>query len=256
MKAYKGFNKDMTCTPGDKVFQYEEGKTYEEDTAELCRHGFHACEDPIDCFGYYSPASSAYREVELDDVSAETSDDTKICGKKISIGGELNFFGIAKAHVEYVKSKLVEGNSDDNTGYQSAATNTGDRSAATNTGDRSAATNTGYQSAATNTGYQSAATNTGNRSAATNTGDRSAATNTGYQSAAEVGTGGSVAIVTGCNSKAKAGLGSAIVICERGKWDGKTFPLIGIKAAIVDGVTVKADTWYKLVDGEFVEVEE
>ena len=98
-----------------------------------------------------------------------------------------------------------------------------------------AATNTGYYSAATNTGYYSAATNTGN------------------YSAAEVSNGDSVAIVTGYNSKAKAGLGSAIVIAERGVWNGKTYPLINIKAAIVDGEKIKADTWYTLKNGEFVE---
>lgn len=98
--------------------------------------------------------------------------------------------------------------------------------------------------AATNTGYQSAATNTGNYSAATNTGNCSAA---------EVSNGDSVAIVTGYNSKAKAGLGSAIVIAERGVWNGKIYPLINIKAAIVDGEKIKADTWYTLINGEFVE---
>lgn len=41
MKAYKGFTKKMTCYGG---FQYEEGKSYHEDNAKLCDHGFHACE--------------------------------------------------------------------------------------------------------------------------------------------------------------------------------------------------------------------
>ena len=38
MKAFKGFNKDMTC----KGFQYEEGQTYETEQARLCETGFHA----------------------------------------------------------------------------------------------------------------------------------------------------------------------------------------------------------------------
>lgn len=37
MKAYKGFNKDMTC----RGFQFEEGKTYETETAKMCESGFH-----------------------------------------------------------------------------------------------------------------------------------------------------------------------------------------------------------------------
>ena len=142
-----------------------------------------------------------------------------------------------------------------NTGYRSAATNTGDYSAATNTGNYSAATNTGNRSAATNTGDCSAATNTGNCSAATNTGDRSAATNTGDCSAASVGGKDSIAIVTGKDSKAKGALGCWIVLTERGEWNGETYPIKEVKAFKVDGNEIKADTWYKLVDGCAVEVE-
>ena len=142
-----------------------------------------------------------------------------------------------------------------NTGDQSAATNTGDQSAATNTGNYSAATNTGDQSAATNTDNQSAATNTGDYSAATNTGNYSAATNTGDHSAAKVSGKESVAIVTGRDSKAAGALGDWIVLTERGEWNGDTYPIKEVKAFKVDGEKIKADTFYKLVDGEAVEVQ-
>ena len=140
-----------------------------------------------------------------------------------------------------------------NSGDYSAAMNTGYRSAAVNSGFQSAAVNSGIGSAAVNSGIQSAAVNSGFQSAAVNSGTRSAAVNSGTGSAAEVSNGDSVAIVTGYNSKAKAGLGSAIVIAERGDWNGKTYPLNNIKAAIVDGEKIKADTWYTLKNGEFVE---
>ena len=44
IKSYKGFNRDMTCNPEGTSFQYEEGREYEEDNAEACECGFHACE--------------------------------------------------------------------------------------------------------------------------------------------------------------------------------------------------------------------
>ena len=259
MKCYKGFDKDLKC----RDFQYEIGKEYEEERAEICDTGFHACENPLDVFGYYAPADSRYCEVELD-ANDQKSDDSKRVGKKISIKAEIGIAGIIKAGLEYIKDQVnwdddKKSNTGDrsaatNTGNYSAATNTGDRSAATNTGDQSAATNTGYQSVATNTGNYSVATNTGNYSAATNTGDQSAATNTGYRSAATVEGKESVAMAIGYNSKAKGSLGCFIVLAEY-KNLGREYHIVDVKSAKVDGKKIKPDTFYKLINGEFVEAD-
>ena len=278
MKAYKGFDRDLKC----RGFQYEIGKEYEEKEAEACEKGFHACENPLEVFRYYPPCDgNRYCEVEQDGELSKHGGDSKVASTKIKIGVELGLKGLIQAGVSFILDKVnwkadAATNTDAqsaavNLGYRSAATNTGDLSAAMNTGDRSAAVNTGdysavvnsgdysaamntgYRSAAVNSGFQSAAVNSGIGSAAVNSGIQSAAVNSGIGSAAEVSNGDSVAIVTGYNSKAKAGLGSAIVIAERGDWNGKTYPLINIKAAIVDGEKIKADTWYTLKNGEFVE---
>lgn len=98
--------------------------------------------------------------------------------------------------------------------------------------------------------------NTGNHSAATNTGDFSAATNTGDRSAATVEGEDSIAIVTGKSSKAKGTLGCWIVLTERGEWDGKSYPLVEVKAFRVDGENIKSDTFYKLENGNAVEVQQ
>ena len=88
-----------------------------------------------------------------------------------------------------------------------------------------------------------------------NTGDLSAATNTGDQSVATVNGKDSIAIVTGKNSKAKGSLGCWIVLTERGEWNGETYPILDVKAFKVDGVKIKADIYYMLVEGELKEVE-
>ena len=44
---------------------------------------------------------------------------------------------------------------------------------------------------------------------------------------------------------------------RREKWeydDNDNYVPIAVKAAIVDGVRIKADTWYRLENGEFVEI--
>lgn len=89
----------------------------------------------------------------------------------------------------------------------------------------------------------------------TNTGNRSAATNTGYQSAATVEGKESVAIVTGKDGRARGALGCWIVLTERGAFDGVTYPIKDVKAFNVDGVNIKENTFYRLVDGKPVEVE-
>jgi len=267
IKGYKGFDEKLQC----RGFQYEIGKTHTMDGyVEICERGFHAIpedESPMNVFGYYAPTDEnghINRFCEVEASGKIVKKDEKIAASKLKVVAEIGIIGIAKAHVEWVLSRVKkdgkksahkdEDNSiATNTGCQSAATNTGCQSAATNTGRQSAATNTGYKSAATNTGCQSAATNTGYKSAATNTGDYSAATNTGCQSAAEVSGKGSVAIVTGKESKARGALGCWLVLTERGEWDGETYPIIEVRAVKVDGDAVKPNVWYELSGGMVVE---
>ena len=64
----------------------------------------------------------------------------------------------------------------------------------------------------------------------------------------------SIAAAIGRNSIAKAGKGSWIALAEYGKWDGNRYPVLCVKAAQIDGETLKPDIWYKLENGEFVEV--
>ena len=143
-----------------------------------------------------------------------------------------------------------------NTGFRSATTNTGDCSASTNTGNYSVATNTGDCSASTNTGNYSVATNTGSYSATTNTGDYSASTNTGNYSASSVSGNESFAIATGQLSRVKGALGCWIACAEWAEDDNGTWHPVDFKAVRVDGEKIKADTWYRLEEGKFIEVEE
>ena len=221
MKCYKGFDKDLKC----RGFQYEIGKEYEENTADICHKGFHACENPMDVFGYYNPADSRYCEVDLD-TNEQTGEDSKRVGKKIKIETEIGLSGLIQAGVKFILEKVD---------FKSAKES-----------------NTGYQSAATNTGYQSTATNTGDWSAATNTGDWSAATNTGNQSAATVGGAENIAVVTGYGSKAKGAVGCWLVLTER----DEKMHILGVQAVCVDGETIKADTFYMLKNGAIIEVDE
>ena len=116
IKAYKGFSVVTTYNEETKSFdrqiqcrgfRFEEGKTYEEPEAILCERGFHACTNPLDVFNYYGYSVDQddlveYHIVELEGVSDETSMDSKICGKKITINEKISpgeLVDIAKRHV-------------------------------------------------------------------------------------------------------------------------------------------------------------
>ena len=142
MKLYKGFNADMTC----RGFQYAEGKTYETDEAKLCEAGFHACEAPLDCFGYYAPAASVYHEVELDPTDETSSDDTKRVGKKIKIGARLSIKNLVDAQIEYVREHCSPSTLKHTTEDRKYRGTRADGSANSSTGDRSANSSTGYAS--------------------------------------------------------------------------------------------------------------
>ena len=264
MKAYKGFNTDMTC----RGYQFEEGKTYEEEKASLCNRGFHACEDPLDCLSYYPLNSSLYHAVELMDVDSKREQDSKVCARRIKIGARLSIKEIVHISVEYVKSVISATTGDGahaattgygahaaTTGYGAHAATTGYRAHAATTGYGAHAATTGYEAHAATTGYRAHAATTGYRAHAATTGDEAHAATTGYGAHAATTGYRAIAIAVGIKSRAKAAQGGWIVLAE---WEQKNdkYILTGVKAVPVDGAMIKADTWYMLKNGEFVETED
>ena len=206
MKAYKGFNGDMKC----RGFQFEEGKTYEEPVASLCHSGFHACEHPLNCFSYYPPSKSVYHEVDLDGVSDERGEDTKVAAKKITVGPRLTIADMVKAAVDFT--------------FAMAKWEKGEKA----TGDQGASLATGCQGASVATGYQGASVATRDQG---------------------------VAVALGINGKAKGAPGCWIVCAEWKEMDS-VWQRVDVRCAEVDGKTIRPDTWYRLMDGSFVEVED
>lgn len=103
IKAYKGFDKDLSC----RGFKYEVGKEYEE-TGDIkaCEKGFHACPYPLDVFSHYTPAWSRFCEVEQSG-KIDDSESDKVCSSKIRIGAEIDIRGLVKAAVSYVKERCT-----------------------------------------------------------------------------------------------------------------------------------------------------
>ena len=326
IKSYKGFNKDMTCTPNGVTFQYAEGGEYETERAEVCECGFHACEMPLDTFKYYQPSKSEYHEVEQSGDISKNFGDSKIASTKIKIGAKIGIKGLVKAQIDFVFDKVKRNNSDNATsGEESSAATSGDWSSAATSGDGSSAATSGDGSSAATSGYRSSAATSGNGSSAATSGEESSAATSGYRSSAATSGDGSsaatsgyrssaatsgdwssaatsgdgssaatsgdwssaatsgyrssaatsgngssaatsgeessaatsnknaIALACGKNAKAKGVIGSYIVLTE---WNEKADTLISAKMVQIDGEIYKADTWYKIKNGEIVEVEE
>ena len=221
MKAYKGFHKDEDGNLVCNGFVFKEGETYTHDgDVKLCNSGFHACEAPLDCFGYYQPSDSEFHEVDLDGVSDEKSnEDTKRVAKSIKVGAKLDIPMLIKAQFEFVKNQIF----DENTNSA-----TGSRSANSATGDWSANSATGYGSANISTG----------------------------QKCKNSGSIATLNAAWGKDSICKGDVGSYLVLSEWGDWNGKKYPLLGAKMVKIDGKRYKADTWYTLKDGKVVKADE
>ena len=225
IKSYKGFNKNMTC----RGFQYEEGKEYEEEIVEVCDHGFHVCEYPLDCLNYYYPNESVYHEVEQSGEIQKHNDDTKVASTKIKIGAEISIAGLVKAAIEYtVKRVKKDAESDEKHGASSA------------------------------TGYKGASSATG---------DYGASSATGYCGASSAEDKDAVAVAWGYKSKAKGVLGAFLVFADweyTGSEDDTEYDrnnqsawvLNGAKMVQVDGENIKPNTWYTIENGEIAEVSE
>ena len=243
IKTYKGFNKDMTC----RDFQYEEGKEYAEESVEVCDHGFHACEYPLDCLGYYSPSESVYHEVEQSGEIQKHSEDTKVASTKIKIGAEISIAGLVKAAIEYtVKRVNKDAESDEKYGASSA---------------------TGTYGASSATGYKGASSATGYKGASSATGTCGASSATGYKGASSAEDKDAVAVAWGYKSKAKGVLGAFLVFADweyTGSKDDTEYDrnnqsawvLNGAKMVQVDGENIKPDTWYTIENGKISEVSE
>ncbi len=235
LTTYKGTEKDMKCHGG---FRYELGKKYEDNGAIRCGgSGFHSCKTPLDVFRYFAPNKSRYFVCEAGGIVDEDNEDSKIASSELTLTAEIGIPGLVKAHIDYVKSHTTTEHTDPKQATAGAcgAATAGSYGAAT-AGDRGAATAGSYGAA------------TAGSCGAATAGDRGAATSRGSVTVGVNGTG----LVRGNGVMIRGGLGAILVIAEE---EENSYDLAHWKAVVVDGETVKADTWYKLMNGELVEAE-
>ena len=273
MKGYKAFKKGLICdSTGNKPFQFAENTVFEERKAEVCKSGFHFCAEPMDVLNYYPPESE-FAEVEaLDDV--KTDDSVKYVTKKIRIGAKISLKDLISAQVDIDFAKAKEDGSERYAqgycghaaaqgnyghaaaqGYKGHAAAQGNKGHAATQGYCGHAAAQGAEGHAVAQGYRGHAAAQGYEGHAVAQGDYGHAAAQGNKGHAEVDGKEAIAAAFGINGKAKACLGSWIVLAE---WEFKNdnWHIAAVKTAQIDGEKLKADTWYILKNGKFEEAEE
>ena len=224
IKSYKAFDKNMQC----REFQYEVGKEYEiGGEIKCCERGFHACKSPMEVWDHYDMLNSRFAEVEQSGKIDEEENSTKVCSSHIKIKAELKLADIIEVGVEWLK---------DITSPSKVKT---DIAKNDNGGDSAKIGSSGDYAQIGSSGYYAKIGSSGDYAQINSTGEDS------------------VIMCAGKESKAKAKAGSWITLAEWEWNDEKNhYVPVCVKTEYVDGNNIKADTWYQLKNGEFVEVTE
>ena len=242
MRGYKAFEKGLIC----KGKQYAENAVFEEEKAEICNSGMHFCKYPLDVFDYYpliddKGSMSEFAEVEALD-ECKTDDNRKYCTKKLKIGAKLNIIDFIKASIT-ATHEIIENEVKEET--KELKNNKKDK--ATLAGGDSAKLAGGYKAKLAGGDCAKLA---GGDSAKLVGGNWATLAGGDFAKLA----GGKHSVMIGdSGSIAKGKKGSLIVIVER-EWEDSEYVIKDYAAKIVDGETIKEDTFYKLENGEFVEV--
>ena len=242
IKSYKGFDKDLQC----RGFQYEVGKEYDMDgEIKCCNRGFHACKSPFEVWDYYDMLNSRFAEVEQSGKIDEEEKSTKVCSSRIKIKAELKLADIINIGVEWLKDITspfkvkTDGALNDNGDRKKQIGSSGDYAKIGSSGDSAQIGSSGDYAKIGSSGDSAKIGSSGDSAQIDSTGDDS------------------VIMCAGNKSKAKAKIGSWITLAEWEWSDEKNRNVpVCVKTEYVDGENIKADTWYKLENGKFVEVTE
>ena len=265
--AYKGFDKNLKC----RDFQYEVGKEYEMDgDIKCCERGFHACESPLEVFDHYDMLTSRFAKVEQSGEIDKEENTTKVCSSKIKVKAELKLADMINLGVEWIKevtspAKVKKDDKlNDNGGDYAQIGSSGDSAQIGSSGDSAQIGSSGDSAQIGSSGDSAKIGSSGDYAKIGSSGDSAQIGSSGDY--AKIGSSGdyakiestgehSVVMVAGYNSIAKAKIGSWITLAEWKKdhKDGKWKPIC-VKAEQVDGERIKANTFYKLINGEFKEV--
>ena len=222
LNGYKAFEPGMIC----KGKQYQENTDYEEEGGEICEKGMmHYCVNPFDVLNFYPLVNDSGKVSDFAAVKSleepVSGDGGKFATKKIHIGVKLGLPGFVKACIDYLKEETI-GKAPNST---------------VSSGNSAKIGSSGDYAQIGSSGYSAQIGSSGNSAKIESSGEDSVICCAGHDSAV----------------KAKAGSWITLAEWEYSEAKNRCVPKC-VKTEYVDGERIKADAWYKLIDGEFTEV--
>ena len=291
-KGYKAFEPGLICRgkhyAENTTFEEEGGKLCGAGM-------MHYCTNPLDCLDYYPLLNDDCTLNDFAEVVAEEApvgDGKKYATKKLHIGAKLDLKGLIKAAFSFIwetsehdcftasaerNAKLAASGDSAKlaaSGYYAKLAASGDYAqlAASGysaklaaSGDSAQLAASGYSAKLAASGYSAQLAASGDSAQLAASGDSAKLAASGYSAklaasgdSAKLAASGDYSVVAGVGvgNIAKAALGCWICLAE---WEynrekARFIPMC-VKAAQIDGETLKPDTWYQLKNGEFAEVQ-
>jgi hypothetical protein len=274
--GYKAYEPGLVC----RGYQYEEGKTYKKNGHGVCVGGVtHYCVNPFDVLDHYPLVRNDGKFSEFTTVEAidepVTDDNQKFATSTIKIGVKLGFSGFIKACIDFACEKTIKsmpsnkvnkggfaqiGSSGDNAKIGSSGDNakigsSGDYAKIGSSGFYAQIGSSGNYAQIGSSGFSAQIGSSGGYAQIGSSGDYAKIGSSGSYARIDISGNTSVGAAIGINSIIKGAVGNWITLAE---WaydsDKQCCAPVCVKSAQIDGQIIKADTWYKLADGEFVEV--
>ena len=267
LNGYKAFEPGMIC----KGKQYQENTDYEEEGGEICEKGMmHYCVNPFEVLNFYPLVNDSGKVSDFAAVKSleepVSGDDGKFATKKLHIGVKLGLPGFVKACIDYLKEETI-------VNAPNSTVSSGNYAKIGSSGDSAKIGSSGYSAKIGSSGDYAQIGSSGYHAKIGSSGDSAKIGSSGYYAQigssgnyAKIGSSGdsaqiesagedSVICCAGHDSAVKAKAGSWITLAEWEYSEGKHgYVPKFVKTEYVDGERIKADTWYKLIDGEFTEV--
>ena len=248
LNGYKAFDPGMIC----KGKQYQENTDYEEEGGKICEKGMmHYCVNPFDVLNFYPLVNDSGKISDFAAVESleepVSGDDGKFATKKLHIGIKLGLAGFVNACIDYIKKETIVN--------APSSTVESDSAKIGSSGDYAQIGSSGYYAKIGSSGDSAKIGSSGYYAKIGSSGDYAKIGSSGNSAQIESAGKDSVICCAGRDSAVKAKAGSWITLAEWEYSEAKNrYVPKCVKTEYVDGERIKADIWYKLIDGEFAEV--